>query len=553
MLRKKLLTSVVSGALSLTAALTSVLAVNGTPFTDISKDRVWYTDGVAYCYAHNILTGTSPTTFSPDKNMDRAMLVTALYRMDGQPPVNGSSSFTDVPTDSYYAKAVAWAAANNIVTGFSSTTFKPGDPVTREQFATILARYHVYKGYQLQDLANLSSYPDVDAVAPYALEGMKWAVGNRIITGNQVNGVYYLNPRGESTRAQIATIIFRYRMYNNWDNPSNPDDSQKPEEKPDENPGTPSTPQEPDGGITTTVQNWLNKGQEFFWNGAVSTDAPNIETMVFSMDFSNTQASWKSKSSQGSSKYSVSGFSIVENPASGFTDSAFEGKIVFDDFKIGNHSFKNATGTICLYLTTSQVDMDVWTGLQIIFDNREINELVAHNGATDNGITLNAMNNELFIDDNVDYSNASAATQEVFSILTRTDGGQMLPFHAYSINWDDNGNKYVVSSLTFSKAAMRLLGSTPSADSFRAGGFYRLGEFTKNGDTYAGMMTIDDLYLDGKLYDLGVCSVTLKEETVEDYGTPFKQATLTIIPSNPEMSELVVMKDLVAHYGYLSA
>ena len=132
--------------------------------------------------------------------------MTILHRLEGQPAA-GEAAFSDVPAGQWYTEAVAWAAANSIVNGVSDTTFAPNDPVTREQMAAILYRYAQYKGYDVTASGDLSGYTDAGAIRPYAEAAMAWANGAGLITGVSDTT---LQPRGNSTRAQVATILMRF-------------------------------------------------------------------------------------------------------------------------------------------------------------------------------------------------------------------------------------------------------------------------------------------------------------------------------------------------------
>ena len=174
------------------------------PFTDV-KSGNWFYDAVKYAYAQGLMTGTSATTFAPNGTMNRAMIVTVLYRLEKSPAVTGASKFTDVPAGQWYSDAVAWAAANKIVNGYDETTFGPMNAVTREQMAAILFRYEQYKGLENVTLEeNLNRFPDQNKISAYAIPALQWAVGQKIINGN-ANGT--LDPTGTATRAQIAQIF----------------------------------------------------------------------------------------------------------------------------------------------------------------------------------------------------------------------------------------------------------------------------------------------------------------------------------------------------------
>lgn len=174
------------------------------PFTDV-KSGNWFYDAVKYAYAQGLMTGTSATTFAPNGTMNRAMIVTVLYRLEKSPAVTGASKFTDVPAGQWYSDAVAWAAANKIVNGYDETTFGPMNAVTREQMAAILFRYEQVKGLENVTLEeNLNRFPDQNKISPYAIPALQWAVGQKIINGN-ADGT--LDPTGTATRAQVAQIF----------------------------------------------------------------------------------------------------------------------------------------------------------------------------------------------------------------------------------------------------------------------------------------------------------------------------------------------------------
>ena len=175
------------------------------PFTDVSTSDWFYSD-VMFVYENGLFSGTDSRSFSPNASMTRAMLVTVLYRLEGEPAGTGSSSFSDVRSGSYYEKAVAWAAANGIVTGTGSTSFSPDAKVTREQLAAILYRYAQYKKLDTDAGAKLDSFSDAGNVSGYASEALSWAVSEGLINGASGR----LMPKGDATRAQVAAILHRF-------------------------------------------------------------------------------------------------------------------------------------------------------------------------------------------------------------------------------------------------------------------------------------------------------------------------------------------------------
>lgn len=175
-------------------------------FIDVPADA-WYAEAVQYVYENGMMSGTSETTFSPDLTTTRGMIVTILYRLENEPTVTGTTAFTDVAADQYYANAVAWAAQNGIVSGIDATTFAPNNAITREQMAAILYRYAQFKGYDVSAKADLSVYTDAAQVSTYATDAMAWANGAELITGTSATT---LSPAGNATRAQVATILMRF-------------------------------------------------------------------------------------------------------------------------------------------------------------------------------------------------------------------------------------------------------------------------------------------------------------------------------------------------------
>ncbi len=177
-------------------------------FADVHKES-WFKSAVDYVASHELMKGVSDTEFSPDATMNRAMLVTVLYRMEGEPKVNGNTPFTDNEHD-WYKNAVAWAYENKIVNGTTDTTFAPMEDITREQMATILYRYSEFKKYDVTSSASLNKFPDGGDTSSWAVKSMSWAVAEELISGSDEGDKTTLNPRGNATRAQVATILMRF-------------------------------------------------------------------------------------------------------------------------------------------------------------------------------------------------------------------------------------------------------------------------------------------------------------------------------------------------------
>ena len=175
------------------------------PFTDVN-DNDWFFDVVRYVYEQGLMTGTSATEFSPNLTTTRGMIVSILNRLEGGPTAE-AAGFTDVADGDWYADAVNWAASEGIVAGYEDQTFRPNDPITREQLAAMLMNYAAWKGEDVSARADLSSYNDAASVSSWAVETVQWAVAEGLISGMPGN---LLEPQGSATRAQVAAILQRF-------------------------------------------------------------------------------------------------------------------------------------------------------------------------------------------------------------------------------------------------------------------------------------------------------------------------------------------------------
>lgn len=173
-------------------------------FADIEGH--WAKDSIDAIVARKLLNGVSDTRFAPEEKTSRAMVVTVLHRYDGKQETE-PGKFTDVPSDTWYSAAVSWAAANGIVKGTTESTFAPNDDVTREQLATILYQYAQHKNIAGDISGDLDGFSDNAEVSAYAIDAMKWTVGNGIITGKDGNRI---DPQGIATRAEVAVMLQRF-------------------------------------------------------------------------------------------------------------------------------------------------------------------------------------------------------------------------------------------------------------------------------------------------------------------------------------------------------
>lgn len=193
-------------------------ACPGYAFRDMPAPSIWSHAGLDYCIYHGYIAGTSATTVTPDGECTRAMIVSILYRVQGEPAkVNGyelkklAAPFDDVERGCWYTDAIWWAKLTGVVSGMSPSTFAPDDPITRAQLAVILYNYtKQFAPESLTETGSLTGFPDADSVPSWARTAMAWAVGNGLISGVGENGVSYLRPEGCATRAQVATILMNY-------------------------------------------------------------------------------------------------------------------------------------------------------------------------------------------------------------------------------------------------------------------------------------------------------------------------------------------------------
>lgn len=193
-------------------------ACPGYAFRDMPAPSIWSHAGLDYCIDHGYIAGTSATTVTPDGECTRAMIVSILYRVQGEPAkVNGyelkklAAPFDDVERGMWYTDAIWWAKLTGVVSGMSPSTFAPDDPITRAQLAVILYNYtKQFAPESLTETGSLAGFPDAGSVPSWARTAMAWAVGNGLISGVGENGVSYLRPEGCATRAQVATILMNY-------------------------------------------------------------------------------------------------------------------------------------------------------------------------------------------------------------------------------------------------------------------------------------------------------------------------------------------------------
>lgn len=176
------------------------------PFTDLAEEA-WYSGAVEYVYAHGLMRGMSEIVFSPNTSLTRAQAVQILYNLEGQPVVSGAATFTDAE---HWAKTpIAWAQQTGVVDGYEDNSFRPENPISRQEFAQMMYNYAKYKGYDLTAKGNLDAFPDADKMGAWAEPALAWANGNKLINGHD-DGT--LDPGGITIRAQAASILMRFDL-----------------------------------------------------------------------------------------------------------------------------------------------------------------------------------------------------------------------------------------------------------------------------------------------------------------------------------------------------
>ena len=201
----------------LASNIATITVVHGTkaedpwvnPFRDVTESD-WFYDDVRFANQSGLFNGVEKDLFAPEESMTRGMLVTVLWRLDGETAPKTATTFTDVDANAYYADAVAWAAESGVVNGIGGGRFDPEGNVTREQIAAILFRYAAFKGVDTAARDDLTAFPDAEKTSAYAHDALSWAVAAELVKGTKEGSTIYLDPQGSATRAQVAAILSRY-------------------------------------------------------------------------------------------------------------------------------------------------------------------------------------------------------------------------------------------------------------------------------------------------------------------------------------------------------
>ena len=181
------------------------------PFIDISVNPGnWKYENIKFVNEKGIMTGVTPMQFQPDAPLTRAQFASVIYRMAGSPEVTYQNTFTDVSAGKWYSNAILWAYENKIVAGLGDGRYGINDNITREQMARMLMEFARTQGYDISARGDFGKFADTDQVSGWAAENMKWAVASGIISGSVKDGKYYMNPKGQATRAECAVMLTKF-------------------------------------------------------------------------------------------------------------------------------------------------------------------------------------------------------------------------------------------------------------------------------------------------------------------------------------------------------
>lgn len=183
----------------------------GWPFIDVAVNPGnWKYENIKFVYENGIMTGVKTDEFQPDVPLTRAMFASVIYRLAGSPEVTYKNVFSDVPAGKWYSNAIIWAYENKIVAGLGNGRYGINDNITREQVARMLMEFAKVQGYDISDSADFGKFADASDVSRWAADNMRWAVGAGIISGSTKDGVYYMNPKGQATRAECAVMLAKF-------------------------------------------------------------------------------------------------------------------------------------------------------------------------------------------------------------------------------------------------------------------------------------------------------------------------------------------------------
>ena len=195
--------------LALIAAAVPAAAAGGGSFRDVSP-LDWSCEYVDYAVDHGYLKGVGEGYFDPKGTTTRAMVVTVLWRMEGEPEAAYRADFRDVPENKWFSVPVIWAKDAGVVLGVSEDKFDPYGVITRQQLAAMFYRYSGFKGYGVTGRADLDGYKDKSKISSWAEAALSWAVSSGLVKGVTETTV---GPANFATREQLAAILQRFDSY----------------------------------------------------------------------------------------------------------------------------------------------------------------------------------------------------------------------------------------------------------------------------------------------------------------------------------------------------
>ena len=208
-MNKKTVATCLAGTMLWSTVATSAMAINVDQLVDVEKND-WFYPYVQYVTAQDYMEGIGENKFAPAMEMNRAMFVTVLYRLDEPTGVSGDSQFTDVPAGTWYTEAVNWAVKNGIVLGMGDNTFAPTASITREQMCTMMSRFVEYRAKKdnktFKNQSEEKTFADADRISEYAKEAVKKCQLWGLMEGDEKGN---FNPLNNATRAEVAAVIKR--------------------------------------------------------------------------------------------------------------------------------------------------------------------------------------------------------------------------------------------------------------------------------------------------------------------------------------------------------
>ncbi len=206
--KKQVISACLAGTILLGTAMPA-MAVSVDQLTDVKKTD-WFYSAVEYVAQKDYMIGVTDDLFAPYRDLSRAMFVTILHRLDGEPSVDTRATFKDVPADAWCADSVSWAVQNGIVYGFNEEQFAPDAPVTRQQMCVMMIRFLDYRAKKdnvtFKTTNQEKTFLDAASIGDFAKDAVKRCQMLGLMFGDEAGN---FNPQANATRAQVAVVIQR--------------------------------------------------------------------------------------------------------------------------------------------------------------------------------------------------------------------------------------------------------------------------------------------------------------------------------------------------------